>query len=187
MSKGIKVKNKQNNLHNNIKSNNWYEIRPLYKIMIIKDNKFEEYNDPYHFGLLLPEYDLSLFQQGHFWHVDSLLGSHFIDKDGIKGCRFAVWAPDVISVSVVGDFNNWDPSCNPMRKRVEYSVWELFIPGDNFNLNCYKYSITSEFGNRILKIDPYAQLFEVPPKNSSIISSFDDDFKGVIIILFQGK
>jgi len=56
----------------------------------------------------LSEYDLYLFHQGTNYHAYEMHGAHFIERDGKKGVRFALWAPHARSVSVVGDFNNWD-------------------------------------------------------------------------------
>ena len=49
--------------------------------------------------------------------------------DGVDGVVFAVWAPDAVRVSVVGDFNRWDGRRFPMRSRGASGVWELFLPG----------------------------------------------------------
>ena len=49
--------------------------------------------------------------------------------DGVAGVVFAVWAPNALRVSVVGDFNGWDGRRHPMRERGSSGIWELFIPG----------------------------------------------------------
>lgn len=106
------------------------------------------------------------------------MGSHIITVDGVVGVRFAVWAPNCTCVSVVGDWNGWDGRAHPMRKRVEFGCWDLFIPGIGAGEK-YGYRIHSKSGADFIKIDPYAQEFEVPPKTASIISACDDAFKPV--------
>lgn len=132
--------------------------------------------DTYSFGMTVPQYNLELFQSGSCWHVDNLMGSHIITVDGVVGVRFAVWAPNCICVSVVGDWNGWDGRAHPMRKRVEFGCWDLFIPGIGPGEK-YGYRIHARNGTDFIKIDPYAQEFEVPPKTASIISACDDAFK----------
>ena len=64
----------------------------------------------------MSEFDLYLYHQGTNYHTYEMLGAHFIEQDGKKGVRFAVWAPHAKSISVVGDFNNWDTRTNAMTK-----------------------------------------------------------------------
>lgn len=133
-------------------------------------------HDVYRYGLLLPSYDLKLFQSGSCWSVDDLMGSHVTEVDGTCGVRFAVWAPNARFVSVVGDWNQWDGRAHPMRKRVEFGVWELFVP-DIGPGEKYGYRIQARSGVDFVKIDPYAQEFEVPPATASIVSACDDVYK----------
>ena len=49
--------------------------------------------------------------------------------DGTEGTSFAVWAPNAVSVSVVGDFNGWDGRGHLMHRRPMSGIFELFIPG----------------------------------------------------------
>ena len=85
--------------------------------------------DPYCFPPQLSDFDLHLFGEGKHWHIYRVLGAHRLQVDDIPGVRFAVWAPSAERISVVGDFNNWDGRCHPMRVRGNSGVWELFIPG----------------------------------------------------------
>ncbi|EPR58780.1 1,4-alpha-glucan-branching enzyme [Toxoplasma gondii GT1] len=133
-------------------------------------------HDTYNFGVLLPRFDLELFQSGSCWHVDNLMGSHMLTVEGIRGVRFAVWAPSACFVSVVGDWNAWDGRAHPMRRRVEFGVWELFVPDIGAGEK-YGYRIHTRGGLDVIKIDPYAQEFEIPPKTASIISACDDAFR----------
>ena len=54
------------------------------------------------------EYDRYLFHQGTHYYSYTFMGGHLVEENGVKGARFAVWAPHARRVSVVGDFNNWD-------------------------------------------------------------------------------
>ena len=77
---------------------------------------------------LLTELDIYLFKQGSDFRLYEKLGSHGITVDGVKGTRFAVWAPNASAVSVIGDFNHWDATLNALYLRDDGSgIWEGFI------------------------------------------------------------
>src|SRR6476660_8260487 len=65
---------------------------------------------------MLGELDLHLFGEGRHELIYEKLGAHAITHDGVKGVSFAVWAPAAAQVSVVGNFNAWDGTRNPMRR-----------------------------------------------------------------------
>ncbi|MFR3530512.1 MAG: GlgB N-terminal domain-containing protein, partial [Lachnospiraceae bacterium] len=80
---------------------------------------------PYEVG----ELDQYLFGQGNHYEIYNKLGAHFV-KDGKKeGVYFAVWAPHAESVSVVGEFNDWDTEANPMEREEPLGIYTCFIPG----------------------------------------------------------
>ncbi|CEM23190.1 unnamed protein product [Vitrella brassicaformis CCMP3155] len=138
------------------------------------------YRDPFSFKNLLmqkPE-DLRKFASGSCWHVDDLMGSHYMDIDGsgLWGTRFSVWAPEARHVSVVGDWNGWDGRAHPLRKIAEYGVWEMFIP-TALPGHKYKYRIITAGGGELFKVDLYAQEYENPPETASIISKCDDTYR----------
>ena len=54
------------------------------------------------------ELDHYLFGQGTHYEIFKKLGAHPVKNGRKKGVYFAVWAPHAKSVSVVGEFNNWD-------------------------------------------------------------------------------
>lgn len=124
---------------------------------------------PYSFDPLLSDLDLHLFNEGRHHHIYRILGAHFMEVDGIRGCRFAVWAPAVKRASVVGDFNGWNGLRHPMRNRGGSGVWELFIPeltpGD-----LYKFEFISRHGDCLLKADPYGQRMTLRPDTASRIA-----------------
>ena len=122
----------------------------------------------------LSEYDLYLFHQGTNYHAYEMLGAHFIERDGKKGVRFAVWAPHAKSISVVGDFNNWDNRVNRMIQLNDGETWEIFIEGLKSGDN-YKYAIQSQHGApHVLKADPYGFWAEKRPNTASKLYNLDD-------------
>ena len=80
---------------------------------------------------------------------------------------FRLWAPNAKSVSIVGDFNEWDNNANTMFP-VGDGIWECEIKGIE-NYTTYKYAIQKPDGNVVLKTDPYARHCETPPANASKI------------------
>ena len=115
----------------------------------------------------LSEFDLYLFHQGTNYHAYEMLGAHFVERDGKKGVRFAVWAPHAKSISVVGDFNEWDTRVNPMTRGRDGEIWDVFIPGIEEGA-VYKYAIEPQWGGpRIMKADPYGFYAEKKPNTAS--------------------
>ena len=118
---------------------------------------------------LLTDFDLYLFNEGTHVRVFEKLGAHVAEVDGTAGVAFAVWAPNAEAVSVVGDFNGWDFSANPLRPRQSSGIWEAFIPG--IAQGCiYKYSIKPRFSwQRIEKADPFGFAAELRPRTASVV------------------
>ncbi|MDF2544479.1 MAG: 1,4-alpha-glucan branching enzyme [Herbinix sp.] len=121
---------------------------------------------------LMNEKQIYLYHEGTDYRSYSMLGAHFITVDGTKGVRFAVWAPKARFVSVVGDFNGWNPECNRMNKINNSGIWELFIPGLG-QYQLYKYAIGTGTGKVLFKYDPYAFFSEVRPQTASILYDMD--------------
>ena len=115
------------------------------------------------------ELDQYLF--GHATHYDLYrkLGAHPTEMDGQKGVYFAVWAPNAKSVSVIGDFNNWDPNANRIEGHDEIGVWQIFIPGVNVG-SMYKYFIIGSHDEQLYKADPYGNQSEFRPGTASIVA-----------------
>jgi 1,4-alpha-glucan branching enzyme len=129
-----------------------------------------ERHDPYAFPLILSDLDLHLFAEGRHYRLYERLGAQVGAMEGIHGISFAVWAPNAIRVSVVGNFNGWDGRRHPMRNRGGTGLWELFIP-DLGAGEIYKYEIRSrEQDFTMLKADPFAFAAEVRPKTGSMVS-----------------
>ena len=107
------------------------------------------------------------FHSGSSVRAYDLLGAHRSYMYGQLGVVFRVWAPNAAAVSVVGDFNYWNPEANPMGKLSEAGVWECFVPNVVNEYDNYKYCIDTQWGERLYKSDPYAFHFETRPSNSS--------------------
>ena len=115
----------------------------------------------------LTEYDTFLFHQGTNCKAYEMLGAHITEEDGQQGVRFSVWAPNAKSVSVVGEFNNWDTRVNEMSRIEDGEIWKIFIPGLKEG-DIYKYAIMPQHGGpHIMKADPYGYYCEVPPATAS--------------------
>ncbi len=120
---------------------------------------------------LLGELDLHLIAEGRHKQLADCLGAHALDRAGVPGVRFAVWAPNATQVSVVGDFNAWDGGRHPMRLRREAGVWETFIPGVAAG-SLYKFELHDGKGGLLpLKADPLARRTERPPASASIVAA----------------
>ncbi len=100
-----------------------------------------------------------LFHQGNNAKSYEFMGSHRIDEDTVV---FRVWAPHAVSVSVVGDFNDWNKDKNPMYK-ISDSLWETEITDKIEPYTNYKYAITGQNGSTIMKSDPYGYHMETRP------------------------
>jgi 1,4-alpha-glucan branching enzyme len=120
-------------------------------------------------GGLLGELDLHLLNEGTHRDIASCLGAQALTLRGTRGVRFAVWAPNARSVSVVGDFNGWDGRRHPMRSRGASGVWELFIPRVAPGA-LYKYELHGPHGLLPLKADPVALQCEAPPGTASVVA-----------------
>ncbi len=129
-----------------------------------------EFHDPYAYPPLMTSYDVYLFGQGHHLNLYDKMGAQMREVNGVKGVNFAVWAPNAKRVSVVGQFNNWDPRLHPMQFVHDSSIWEVFIPGAMPG-DTYKYDIKSHYrGYQAQKTDPYGFQFEMRPKTASVVA-----------------
>lgn len=126
------------------------------------------YPEVYRFSLFT-QYDIYLFRKGQHRKVYKFLGSKLMTFQEMKGCYFAVWAPNAKSVSVIGDFNLWQHGQLPLFRRSDGSgIWEGFISGIKKG-SSYKYNIVDANGRSWEKADPYAYRHEVPPNTGSVV------------------
>ncbi len=90
------------------------------------------------------------------------LGCHYA---GDNGYVFRVWAPNARSISLIGDFNSWDPTALPM-ERMEDGVWECTV--QNISVyDLYRYHVVGQDGHAVDKADPYAVHSETRPGTAS--------------------
>lgn len=112
----------------------------------------------------LPE--LKAFSEGRSFHAWRVLGSHPVfDRDITAGYFFRVWAPNAPKISVIGDFNRWDPKTNPMKQK-KNGIWETFIP-DVQRFDAYQYAIGQADGSFLCKADPFAFHAATRPNTAS--------------------
>ena len=108
------------------------------------------------------------FHQGTSNQAYDLLGAHYTPDV----TSFCVWAPNALEVSVVGDFNNWDPKANPMQKINNEGLYQTSI-NNLKEFSCYQYAIKSRDGRLFFKSDPYAFHSELRPAYASKIFNLD--------------
>ena len=117
---------------------------------------------------LSPE-DLKRFRDGTHYRLFEKLGAHRATVGGRQGTRFAVWAPNAQRMTVIGDFNDWDPDKTPLDRLGESGLWEGFVaevgPGER-----YKYHVRGPGSYRFDKTDPYAFSYEVSPQTAAIVT-----------------
>ena len=130
--------------------------------------------DPYHFSSALQDMDSWLLAEGKHLRPYEALGAHFAELDGVKGVRFAVWAPNAQRVSVIGEFNNWDGRRHVMRFHRDNGIWDIFIPAVKLNA-LYKFEIRDANGDVREKADPYAFGAELRPTTASIVRGLPDE------------
>jgi 1,4-alpha-glucan branching enzyme len=126
---------------------------------------------------LLTDFDITLFQSGKHFRLYEKMGSHIVSHEGETGVCFSVWAPNAKRVSLIGDFNNWNPDSHVLLPRWDSSgIWEGFVPGLGKG-TVYKYHIDTFAGIALDKGDPYAFFWEIPPKTASVVWDFDYEWK----------
>lgn len=145
---------------------------PAYHLCAVGAKKEEiEYADPYFFPGFITEEDEKRFAAGRLFELWDKLGAHPKTVGGVEGTAFAVWAPNALRVSVVGDFNGWDGRALPMN-RTASGIFELFVPGIGEG-ELYKYELKLRDGLCYLKSDPMAFQDECNDNHASIIRSLE--------------
>ncbi len=117
----------------------------------------------------LTEETLYLYNTGKLYHAYRTFGAHIVDG----GVQFTVWVPDVTSVKVVGDFNDWGNSEGEnegwLESIGETGVWTGFISGIGAGAK-YKYDICFKSGEHVFKADPFAFGSENRPNTASVVT-----------------
>jgi len=126
---------------------------------------------------ILTEHDIYLFKEGSHGRLYEKLGAHPAALDGKGATRFAVWAPGAAAVSVIGDFNGWDPGRNPLQVRHDGSgIWECIVAGLQQGAY-YKYRVrSSTHGYEADKGDPFAFYWQLPPATAARVWNLDYDW-----------
>ncbi len=116
---------------------------------------------------VIGELDRYLFGEGRHYQLYHKLGAHPYTYRRQDGYYFAVWAPHAAAVSLVGDFNAWNPDATPMKPVADSGIYELFVPGLGVG-QLYKFAITTHTGTILFKADPYAFSAEYRPGTASV-------------------
>ena len=127
-------------------------------------------------NMKVTELDRYLFGRGTHYEIYKLLGAHPGTQRKKPGVFFAVWAPRAKGVSVVGDFNDWDPEANVMQCDNDMGIYQLFIPGIKEGA-LYKYCITTYNDKLLYKADPYGNYAELRPGNASRVTDLAKPYR----------
>ncbi|WP_345765781.1 MULTISPECIES: 1,4-alpha-glucan branching protein GlgB [Chryseobacterium] len=120
---------------------------------------------------LFTDQDIYLFKEGKHYKLYDKFGAHSAEKDGVQGVYFSVWAPNARKVSVIGNFNSWNPDGHILFPRWDGSgIWEGFIAGLTWG-TLYKYAIETYRGEILEKSDPYALSWEQNLQAASLVST----------------
>lgn len=140
---------------------------PEYTYQVQIEKNKTEVCDAYALDDFVDAMDGVMFEGGNHDTVYEKLGAHVGTASGCPGTYFAVWAPNAVSVSVVGDFNDWDGRKHPM-KRHSTGIFELFVSHVSSG-DLYKYEIHGSDGKTVLKADPYGYYCEKRPATASVV------------------
>ena len=113
-----------------------------------------------------------LYGEGTQYRAYYSMGAHCTRHREQDGVYFALWAPHAQKVSVVGDFNGWDPEATPMQRLEQTGVWDAFVPGVESGF-LYKFAVTGADGTLRYKADPYGYAGELRPRSASIVPGMD--------------
>lgn len=143
-----------------------------------RTNKTKNTGNVIHGPTLFTDYDIYLYKEGNSFRLFEKLGSRIMIVDNEEGTYFAVWAPNAKRVSVVGDFNGWNPETHSLEVRWDGSgIWEGFIPGIGKGA-LYKFHIVSKYRNYTVdKGDPFGFYWEISPLTASVVWDLDYEWK----------
>ncbi len=147
--------------------------RISYKFKVTRQKQTFIEEDPYRFRPVITSSVRSAFSAGICYDIYEHLGAHMRKSDGVSGVNFAVWAPNAVRVSVVGDFNNWDGRKHQMKRHADSGIFEVFVPGVTEG-DIYKYELKLKGGMVILKSDPYGFYAQLRPDSASVVFDIDN-------------
>ncbi len=142
---------------------------PKYRFQVSWGEKKATFYDSYAFSGQITQEEEDAFCAGVYYQAYKKLGAHVLTVNGVEGTSFAVWAPNAVRVSVIGEFNDWDGRRNMMHRMPKSGIYEIFIPGVKAG-EVYKYEIKQKNGHLLYKADPYAACAEIPPADGSVVS-----------------
>ncbi|MEO8740472.1 MAG: 1,4-alpha-glucan branching protein GlgB [Casimicrobiaceae bacterium] len=120
----------------------------------------------------LGEQDIYLFREGTHDALYSVMGCAL----GAQGATFRVWAPNAVSVSVIGEWNGWNGDADPLVARGDHTgIWEGSVRGVARG-HAYKFRIVTRDAGTMDKADPFALYAEPPPLTASRVWTLDYDW-----------
>ena len=123
---------------------------------------------------LLTDHDIYLFREGNHTRLYDKLGCH-VNEEG--EAQFAVWAPNARAVSLIADFNGWNPGAHALSPRWDGSgIWEATVSGVHPGA-AYKYRVVSHHQQTLEKGDPFALYWEEPPRTASRVWRLDYEWQ----------
>ncbi len=148
------------------------DTKNYHYVVKYEDGKEWVTSDPYRFEPQITKKDTEKFRNGIHYTIYEKLGAHPMTLDGEEGTYFAVWAPNAMRISVVGDFNQWDGRVHQMRRLWDSGIFELFIPGVSVGMN-YKFELKLKGGITYLKADPYGNAAQLRPDTASVVADLN--------------
>ncbi|MFD2167925.1 1,4-alpha-glucan branching protein GlgB [Thalassotalea euphylliae] len=160
-------KNKAGIFHKKLRRKNAFD----YQYRITRGNASQVVEDPYRFAPTLSDLDIHLLAEGNHLHPYNVMGAQLTEQNGVKGVSFSVWAPNARSVSVIGDFNQWDGRCHPLQNINFSGYWNVFLPGIKAG-TLYKFELKDAHGHVLPhKADPYGAQAQFRPETASIVTA----------------
>lgn len=146
---------------------------PEYRFRVIRGSRKETFYDAYECPCQITEEEERAFCAGVYYKAYEKLGAHPGTCGEVEGTYFAVWAPNAIRVSVVGDFDRWDGRRLPMHRMPMSGIFEIFVPGVQAGAS-YQYEIKIKGGNVQRKSDPYGNGTQGAPSVISVVTELGD-------------
>mgnify|MGYP002545621180 FL=1 len=142
---------------------------PEYRFQVTRGSMKEAFFDAYEYPCQITEEEERAFCAGVYYKAYKKLGAHPVVCGGVRGTYFAVWAPNAIRVSIVGDFDRWDGRRLPMHRMPMSGIFELFVPGVKAGAS-YQYEIKIKGGAVQRKSDPYGNGVQEAPSVISVVA-----------------